>query len=71
MNYFIIEENMRIDNQNYITYGISAKESQKTLGEFHDVSLDKSFVEHIAEMLNSCEIELCHFRDVIIDELNR
>ena len=39
--------------------------------EFVDVSLDKAFVVDLVNLLNSAEVELCHFNDVVIDELNK
>lgn len=71
MIYSIFEEKTKIDNVSYNTYGIRATKNEEPIDEFHDVSLDKRFAENIVEKLNSCKIELCHFHDVVIDELNR
>ncbi|MBP9989321.1 MAG: hypothetical protein KBT46_07465 [Ruminococcus sp.] len=55
------------------TYGIVAKDSTSgsVLDEFADVSIQQVFTENIINILNKNEVELCHFRDVIEDELNR
>lgn len=56
-----------------LTYGIEARNSTDgtLLDIFEDVSVNSAFTENIINILNTCKIELCHFRDIIIDELNR
>lgn len=57
---------------NLNTYGISAADPNgKAVSEFPDVSLNKSFTEKIVKLLNECKVKLCHFNDVVIDEINR
>ena len=72
--YSITKGALVLDNGNFIlTYGIEAtdKENGSPLSKFSDVSVNRSTAERIVSLLNSCEIELCHFHDVVIDELNR
>lgn len=61
------------DSEFILTYGIQATnpENGETLETFNDVSVSKSFTCRIIDILNSCKVELCHFRDVVLDELNR
>lgn len=54
------------------TYGIMVKnDSGAKISEFSDVSVNKSFTEKLVKLLNECQVEPCHFYDVVIDELNR
>lgn len=72
--YSISKSALTLDDGSFIlTYGIDATdaESGETVSSFNDVSVNKSVTERIISILNSCEIEPCHFHDVIIDELNR
>lgn len=72
--YSIIKGALVLDNGNFIlTYGIEATDAESgfPLSKFADVSVSKSTAERIVSLLNSCEIEICHFHDVVIDELNR
>ena len=72
--YSITKNAVILDDGNFIlTYGIKAtdEESGTPLSEFKDVSVSKKLTQRIVSLLNSCEVELCHFHDVIIDELNR
>lgn len=73
IKYLITESSISFDNQNFTTYGIAAveKSSEKICSELSDVSLNKAFVLHLVGSLNSEKIELCHFKDVVTDELNR
>lgn len=73
IEYFITENSIYLDGCQFKTYGISAvdKLSKKKESDFDDVSLDKAFVTDLVSLLNSTEIELCHFNDVVIDELNK
>ncbi len=61
------------DGSFILTYGIEATDDESgiPLSEFKDVSVNKKLTERIVSLLNSCEVEICHFHDVIIDELNR
>lgn len=61
------------DGKFILTYGIEATDTENgsPLSTFADVSVSKSTAERIVSLLNSCEVEICHFRDVVIDELNR
>ena len=71
--YLIKESCILIDGNKFKTYGIDAVEccSSKLQSEFDDVSLDKDFVINLVELLNSAGIELCHFKEVVLDELNK
>lgn len=72
--YSITKSAIVLEDGNFVlTYGIEAtdKESGFRLSEFRDVSVNKKFTERIVSTLNSCEAELCHFHEIIIDELNR
>ncbi len=73
IKYFITENSISLDGCRFKTYGISAvdKLSKKKESEFDDVSFDKAFVADLVSLLNSTEVELCHFNDVVIDELNK
>ena len=72
--YSVTKGALVLDDENFIlTYGIEATNSENgsPLSKFSDVSVSKSTTERIVSILNSCEIELCHFYEVVIDELNR
>lgn len=72
--YSISKSALTLDDGSFIlTYGIDAKddESGERISSFNDVSVSRNVTERIISVLNSCEVELCHFHDVIIDELNR
>lgn len=72
--YSITKGALVLEDGNFVlTYGIEAtdQDSGNTLSEFKDVSVNKSLTERIVTLLNTCEVEVCHFYDVIIDELNR
>lgn len=72
--YSITKSALVLEDGNFVlTYGIEAtdQDSGNTLSEFKDVSVNKSLTERIVTLLNTCEVEVCHFYDVIIDELNR
>ncbi len=72
--YSISKDALLLEDGNFIlTYGITATdgESGETLDEFRDVSVNKGLTEKIINTLNTCEVELCHFHEIIIDELNR
>ncbi len=72
--YSIKKSAVVLDDGNFLlTYGIDAfdKESGSLVSDFKDVSVSRPFTEHIVSLLNSCEIELCHFHEVVTDELNR
>ncbi len=72
IEYFITENSISLDGCRFKTYGISAVDKlSKKKSEFDDVSLDKAFVADLVSLLNSTEVELCHFNDVVIDELNK
>lgn len=61
------------DGNCILTYGIEARNGTggELLDKFDDVSVSSAFTENVIDILNTCKIELCHFRDVIIDELNK
>jgi hypothetical protein len=73
--YHTAENEVTLDSGDSIhTYGIYAQnisDPENILAEFTDVSVDKNFAEKTACLLNKYEVELCHFFDVVIDELNR
>ena len=62
-----------LENQQFCTYGIDAinRSTAKIQSQISDVSLDKSFVQQVIDLLNSAEVELCHFAEVVEDELNK
>ena len=71
--YSISKGALTLDEGSFIlTYGIDAtdKESGEKISSFDDVSVNKSVTERIISILNSCEVEICHFKDVITDEIN-
>ena len=72
--YSIKKSALVLDDGNFIlTYGIEASDenSGNIISDFKDVSVNKKLTEHKVSILNSCEVEVCHFHDVVIDELNR
>ena len=72
--YSIKKSALVLDDGNFIlTYGIEASDenSGNIISDFKDVSVNKKLTEHIVSILTSCEVEVCHFHDVVIDELNR
>ena len=72
--YSIKKSALVLDDGNFIlTYGIEASDENtgNIISDFKDVSVNKKLTEHIVSILNSCEVEICHFHDVVIDELNR
>ncbi len=71
IKYIITEDKLNIDEAVVDTYGISAMCGESTLKSVSDISTDMSFVVELVQKLNFFEVELCHFYDVIIDELNR
>lgn len=73
IEYCIKKSCILLDGTKYDTYGIVAIErhSETVKSEFDDVSLDKHYVVELAKLLNSSKVELCHFKEVITDELNR
>lgn len=74
VDYTIAKNVLFLEDGNCIlTYGIEAHDGTngELLDIFEDVSVNSAFTENIVDILNTCKIELCHFRDVIIDELNR
>lgn len=65
---------MVLENGKFIlTYGIVARDSYngEVLAHFDDVSVSKSLTQRITDILNRCEVDISHFHEVIIDELNR
>lgn len=76
MDFYYILTEQRIYTEDFCdipTYGIAAKSrcSDEILSEFPDVSTNRNFVIRLIEILNSNAVELCHFYDVVTDELNR
>lgn len=71
MKYRLISETVEIDRRSYDTYGISACSDNDgtVVTVYHDVSLDRQAVCRIIDILNDCEVELCHFEDVVNDEM--
>ena len=71
--YSISKNVLVLDKQQiFVTYGIVAKDSDgNKISEFSDVSLNKNFTENVVSLLNDCEVEPCHFFEVVLDELNR
>lgn len=74
IEYTLTKDVLLLEDGNYIlTYGIQAKDRQngEILSAFNDVSVNRKFTQEVIDLLNTCKIELCHFYDVVIDELNR
>lgn len=66
-NVLIVDE-----HQMFVTYGIVAEdENGEKLSEFTDVSVNRKLTENIIKLLNDCRVEVCHFFEVVTDELNR
>lgn len=74
VTYSITKDALLLEDGNFIlTYGIKATDSisGEMLSAFNDVSVNKSFTQRVIDILNTCEVEICHFHDVVTDELNR
>ncbi len=73
IEYLLKKSCISLEGQAFPTYGIAAVElrSRETQFEITDVSLDKAFVSNLVKILNSSKIEICHFSEVITDELNK
>ena len=73
IDYQLTKTHIYLDNQRFLTYGIAAinKSTAEIQRKIPDVSLDKAFVEHVVDLLNSSEAELCHFTEIVYDELNK
>lgn len=74
VTYSLTNDALLLEDGNFIlTYGIQAKddESGETLSSFNDVSVNKGFTQRVIDILNTCQVEICHFHDVVMDELNR
>lgn len=71
--YKVTKTHISLDGRRFITYGIAAidKSSAKIQSKITDVSLDEIFVQHVTNLLNSSKVELCHFAEIVDDELNR
>lgn len=71
MKYRLCSETVLIDGIRYDTYGVLASDEQTgvVVSVYHDVSLDRDAVCRIIDILNGCEVEICHFDDVIENEL--
>ncbi len=72
--YSLSKDVLLLEDGNFIlTYGITAADSESgdQLSEFKDVSVNKLFTQNIINILNTCEVELCHFEEIIANELNR
>ncbi len=73
IEYQLTQTHIYLENQKFRTYGIAAidKSTAKVQCKISDVSLDKAFVQHVTDLLNSSEAELCHFTEIVYDELNK
>lgn len=73
IQYFVIKGKIYTENQELTTYGISAvdRKTALTKSEFDDISFNIDLVCRLADLMNLEKIELCHFYDVVLDELNR
>lgn len=71
MKYELVNENVSIDGVNYDTYGIRALCNGEVVSTYHDVSLEREIALRIVNILNDCSAELCHFNDIVTDEINR
>ena len=65
--YKTVESNVIIDGRSYNTYGIAYISDGQIKETIFDISLDKSKVESICEILNNNNIPLVHFRDITED----
>ncbi|MBR3835860.1 MAG: hypothetical protein IKJ69_03620 [Clostridia bacterium] len=73
IEYKLTNDILLLDDGFIPTYGIQASdtESGDILSCFNDVSVNKDFTQQIVDLLNLCKVDLCHFYDVVVDELNR
>ena len=73
IEYMLIKDILLLDNDFLPTYGIQASDtgSGEVLSVFNDVSVNRESVQNIVDLLNLCHVELCHFYDVVIDEINK
>ena len=71
LRYIISESKLNIDDAEVDTYGITAYCGKTALKTIDDISTDRNFVISLIEKLNFHQVELCHFYDIVIDELNR
>lgn len=74
IEYTLTNDVLLLEDGNYIlTYGIQARDRHngEVLSSFNDVSVNKSFTQNVIDLLNTCKVELCHFHDVVVDEIGR
>lgn len=74
IEYTLTKDVLLLEDGNYIlTYGIQAKDENngEVLSSFNDVSVNKSFTQNVIDLLNMCKVELCHFHDVVVDEIGK
>lgn len=74
IKYALTKDVLLLEDGNYIlTYGIQAKDENngEVLSAFNDVSVNKSFTQNVIDLLNICKVELCHFHDVVVDEIGK
>lgn len=57
------------DGMKYTTYGIMARDtaSDRIVGAYPDVSLDKDAVRKLVDKCNECELQAIHLKDAVLD----
>lgn len=69
MEYKTFEHFVAADGTVCKTYGIAAVLDGEICESCPDVTLNKERAEELARLLNSCEVSLVHFLDIIEDFL--
>lgn len=68
--YQVVAEEETIENTKHVVYGIVMTEKRNETIETQrvsSISTDLKFVSDITERIRSGEVEIVHFRDIIID----
>lgn len=69
-NYYRINTNtVIIENNSYITYGISYCKKDIIIETIFDISLNRNEVEKLCDFLNNHQIPYVHFKDIVEDFL--
>lgn len=70
MYYTVIKgEGVLAEDIRFNTYGIAAMASGILLDVVRDYDTDETFVSKVAARLNAGRAQLCHFKDILEDEL--
>lgn len=56
-------------SEGVILCGLAAVEGDRILDELTDISIDRSLVRNMADMLTRYEVSIVHFREVVEDLL--